>query len=62
VIVAGIPGRVAQQVSGHKMRSVFDRHHIVSDTDLREATKRHATSAAREMLANTVTVRNINHF
>jgi hypothetical protein len=53
---------VAQQVSGHKTRSVFDRYHIVSDTDLREAAKRQANYAAREMVTKTVTVSNIDRF
>ena len=28
------------QLTGHKTRAVFDRYHIVSDGDLRDAAKR----------------------
>jgi integrase len=46
LVRAGVPERVAMQLTGHRTRAIFERYNIVSPGDLREAAQRLDTYSA----------------
>ena len=51
---SGVTERTATEQTGHKTRSVFDRHAIVSERDLQDAGRRQAEYQCPAASARTV--------
>jgi hypothetical protein len=54
LIRAGVPERVAMEITGHRTRRVFERYNIVSSTDKQTAMQKLAAYLAAQPTAPTV--------
>jgi integrase len=54
LVRAGVPERVAMQITGHKTRTIFERYNIVSDNDKQNAVQKLAVYLEAHLSAPTV--------